>query len=362
MEFITDSNMKRIAIFLAMAVIASACRDNYRPLPRAEAPEILRNAFEQYLQDVQERDVNMHSIMVLQHGKVLLEKQFAPDTAHIMMSVSKTFTSTAVGFAISEGLLSLDERIVDIFPGQVPPDPQPWLGDMTIRHLLTMNSGHGTDPTNGVWKWDRGDLVKDDWVEFFMQWPIEYEPGSCYCYNSLGTYVLSAAVQKLSGQKVVDYLEKRLWEPLGIEKPRWDESPSGVNYGGWGLYLHTEDMARMGQCLLQGGVFNGRQVIPADWVREMSARQVDCVFAGTNSIKAAEAGIDPSGNDWMQGYGYQMWRCTHGAFRADGAFGQYIIVMPDQDAVVVTTAGVKSMAEELYLIWKNIYPALDELK
>jgi len=358
--------MKRLSIIIiataAAALLLGACQNQYKPLPRAEAPEALGQAFGEYLKAIEEAKQDIHSIMVIQHGKVVAEKQFAPDTAHFMMSVSKTFTSAAVGFAIEEGLLHLEDKIVDIFPENVPAEAQERLGKITIRHLLTMNSGHGTDPTNDIWNINTGETEPCDWVSFFMKWPIEYEPGTCYCYNSLGTYMLSAAVQKRSGEKVNDYLEKRLWKPLGIEKPKWDESPMGVNCGGWGLYLHTEDMARMGLCLLQGGVFRGKQVIPADWVKEMSSYQVESVFAGINEQKAKEMGINPEGNDWMQGYGYQMWRCTHNAFRADGAAGQYIIVMPDQDAVVVTTAQVGRMHEEIYLIWKHIFPALDALK
>ena len=192
-----------------------------------------------------------------------------------------------------------------------------------------------------------------------MEWPLEYEPGTCYCYNSLGTYVLSAAVQKVTGQKIVDYLDSRLWQPLGIEKPKWQESPAGINTGGWGLYLHTEDLAKMGLCILNGGKFGKKQVIPAEWVAEMSANQVPSCPAGVNEIKMRERGVDPATSDWLQGYGYQMWRCRHNAFRADGAYGQYILVLPEQDAVVAVTANIGDMQEELNLIWDNILPALN---
>ena len=342
---------------LATAILfLSACNGKKNetpgPLPRAEASEAMDQAFEAYLQAVADSSVEMHSIMVIQHGKVLEEKQFAPDTAHIMNSVSKTFTATAVGFAISEGLLSLEDRIVDLFPDHVPAEASDTLSRVTVRHLLTMNSGHGTDPTYVT-------RVQDcDWIEAFMRWPFKYEPGTCYCYNSLGTYLLSAAVQKVTGEKVVDYLDTRLWQPLGIEKPFWQESPAGINTGGWGLYIHTEDMARMGLCLLNDGVFNGKQVIPAEWVREMKARQVSSCPAGVNEDVLRSYGFDPSTSDWFQGYGYQMWRCRHNGVRADGANGQYIILLPDQDAVIAATAHVDNMQLELNLIWDYILPAL----
>ena len=352
--------MKKTVLLVAMAALYMACSNPGGQLQRGKASAHLDTAFEAYLQEVEDSSENLHSIMVLQHGKVLEEKFFVPDTAHILNSVSKTFTSTAVGFAISEGLLNLEDKIVDIFPESVPEEPQEWLSRITLRNLLTMNSGHGTDPTYAA---RRGG---DDWIRAFMEWPIDYEPGTCYCYNSLGTYVLSAAVQKVTGQKVVDYLETRLWQPLGIRKPFWEESPSGINTGGWGLFLRTEDLARMGLCLLNDGQFGGKQVIPAEWVAEMSKPQAPSVNAGINEHKMKElvaehpeiSYFSPEKSDWVQGYGYQMWRCRHNAFRADGANGQYIIVIPDKDAVVVTTAHIQNMQQEINLIWDYILPAL----
>ena len=353
--------MKRIEILLAV-VLAVSCAGKPGPLPRAKASANLDEAFASYLQAVADSAEDLHSVMVLQHGKVLKEHFFVPDTAHVLHSVSKTFTSVAVGFAISEGLLHLDDKIVDLFPESLPDHVSDTLARVTIRHLLTMNSGHGTDPTGSTRTGD------GDWVKGFMEWPLQYEPGTCYCYNSLGTYVLSAAVQKVTGQKIVDYLDSRLWQPLGIEKPFWQESPAGINTGGWGLYLKTEDLARMGLCLLNGGKFNGKQEIPADWVKEMSANQVPSVNAGVNERIVREIQADPSNpayayfspenSDWVQGYGYQMWRCRHNAFRADGANGQYIIIILEKNAVVVTTANIPNMGQELNLIWDHLLPAL----
>ena len=351
-------NMKRFYLILSAALLLSACQTGLGPLPRGKATPAMDEAFASYLQAVSDAKENLHSIMVVQHGKVLEEKFFVPDTAHILNSVSKTFTSTAVGFAISEGKLSLEDRIVDLFPESVPENASDTLKRVTVRHLLTMNSGHEKDPTVPVRSRD------GDWIRGFMEWPQPYEPGTCYCYNSLGTYLLSAAVQKVTGEKVVDYLEPRLWKPLGIEKPHWLESPAGINTGGWGLYLRTEDMAKMGQCILQGGKYGKKQVIPAEWVREMSAKQVSSVPAGRAKAMLADPDnpawdrYKPEKSDWVHGYGYQMWRCRHNAFRADGAAGQYIIILPEQDAVIVTTAHLKNMQEEINLIWDHILPAL----
>ena len=346
-------------LFISFVILLAACTAN-GPLPRGKASPEMRQAFTAYLQAVADSSEDLHSVMVLQHEKVLCEKQIAPDTAHVLNSVSKTFTATAVGFAIEEGLLNLNDRIVDLFPKHVPDSASARLGEVTVRHLLTMNSGHGTDPTHAARTQDT------DWISAFMAWPIDYEPGTCYCYNSLGTYVLSSAVQKVTGQKIVDYLDSRLWQPLGIKKPFWQESPAGINTGGWGLYLHTEELARMGLCLLNDGKFGGKQVIPSAWVKEMKKNQVPSVGAGLNEnqmkeLLAAHPGLPaflPENSDWVQGYGYQMWQCRHGAVRADGANGQYILLLPEQDAVIVTTAHIGNMQQELNLIWDHLLPVL----
>ena len=352
--------MKKCFFLAAACALLMACGSPSDPLPRGKATPQLDEAFAAYLQAVADSAEDLHSVMVLQHGKVLEEQFFVPDTAHILNSVSKTFTATAVGFAIEEGLLHLDDKVVDLFPESVPDSVQEKATRITVRHLLTMNAGHGKDPTYAIRS------GKGDWIKEFLEWPVEYEPGTCYCYSSLGTYLLSAAVQKVSGQKVVDYLDSRLWQPLGIEKPHWLESPAGINTGGWGLFLHTEDLARMGLCLLNGGQFRGKQVIPAAWVAQMSANQVPSVGAGLNQMQmkeilAAHPGLPyflPENSDWVQGYGYQMWRCRHNAFRADGANGQYILILPDQDAVIVTTAHISNMQQEINLIWDHLLPAL----
>lgn len=313
----------------------------------------MATAMEQYLQHAEDQKINIQSVMVLQHGKVLYQKWLnggAPQEPHILNSVSKTFTSAAVGLAISEGRLSLDDKLISFFPDDLPASPSENLRKVTIRHLLTMNCGHESEPprrTDG-----------DTWVRTFLSWPVPHEPGTYYCYNSMGTYMLSAIVQKVTGQRVVDYLQSRLFDPLGIPAPRWDESPQGINCGGWGLYLRTEDLAKMGQLLLQQGKWKGKQILPADYIAEASRAQVPCQPAGMSPDRLAKSGLTPETSDWVQGYGYQMWRCRHNAFRADGAGGQYIIVIPDKDAVVINTADLRGMQAELNLVWDYILPVL----
>ena len=321
-------------------------------MKRAKPQSDMQAAMERYLQGAKDQNLNIQSVMVLQHGKVLYEKWTNGGEAqkpHILNSVSKTFTSAAVGLAISEGLLSLDDKLVSFFPDDLPAEPSENLKKVTIRNLLTMNCGHDTEPR-----------IKegDTWVRTFLSWPVEHEPGTYFCYNSMGTYMLSAIVQKVTGQKVVDYLQPRLFDPLGIEAPRWDESPQGINCGGWGLYLKTEDLAKMGQLILQKGKWKGKQVLPKDYAIEMTRKQVPCQPSWIRADKVAQSGLTIENSDWVQGYGYQMWRSRHNAYRADGAGGQYIIIIPDKDAVVVNTAQLNDMQAEQNLIWDYILPAL----
>ena len=321
-------------------------------LERVEADDDLTAAMEKYVQGAEEQKLNIQSVMVLQHGKVLYEKWWnggEAETPHVLNSVSKTFTSAAVGLAIGEGLLSLDDKLVSFFPDELPESPSENLQKVTIHNLLTMNSGHDREP-------DRSKA--DTWAEAFLNAPIEHEPGTYYCYNSLGTYMLSAIVQKVTGEKVVDYLQPRLFDPLGIEAPRWDESPQGINCGGWGLYLKTEDLAKMGQLLLQKGKWNGKQILPEEYATEATRKQVPCVPSWIRFDEIEKSGMTPENSDWVHGYGYQIWRCRHNAYRADGAGGQYIIVIPDKDAVVINTADLQDMQAELNLVWDYILPAL----
>ena len=314
---------------------------------RGEATELQEQGFQNFYDAIAERDQNVQSLMVVQHGKVIAEKWMnggEENTPHVLHSVSKTFTSLAVGFAINEGLVSLDDKLVDIFPDKLPEEQSDNLKAITVESLLTMSCGHYPDPS-GVTLWKEDEDTQLDWVEYFLSVPVIYEPGTFFCYNSIGTYMLSAIVQKATGEKIVDYLQPRLFDPLSIEHPLWKLSPQDICCGGWGLYLKTEDLAKTGQCILQGGKWNGEQVIPADWVQAMTTKHID------NSNHGGTI-------DWSQGYCYQMWRCTHNAVRADGAAGQYILIIPEKDAVVAITAELGDMQAELDTVWDFIYPVL----
>ena len=329
-----------------------------KSLPRGKAPESLQKSMPEYVRAIQDAKVNMHSIMVVQHGRVIGEQwrgDAAPDVPHILNSISKTFTSTAVGLAIAEGKLKLDDRVISFFPDQLPAEISPNLEKLEVRHLLTMSSGHDVDPTPLTRGEDSQEL---DWVRTFLAAPLTHEPGTFFVYNSLGTYMLSAIVQKVTGEKVIDYLYPRLFRPLGIVGATWQESPQGINCGGWGLYLKTEDLAKMGQFLLQKGKWEGKQLLPKEWVETATSAVVPSSPSWVRFDEVAQK-LDPETCDWVHGYGYQFWQCRHNCYRADGANGQYIIVIPEKDAVVAATADLQDMQQELDLIWQYILPALD---
>jgi CubicO group peptidase (beta-lactamase class C family) len=311
-------------------------------LPRStpEAEGISSRAVIEFVQAADKNVDTFDSFMVLRHGKVIAEGWWKPNSAaapHVLNSVSKSFTSTAVGLAIHEHKLKLDDRVVKFFPADAPLSASANLQTMTVRDLLTMSGGHDVEP-----KRDGGPMVKQ-----FLAQPVVFQPGTHFLYNTIGTYVLSSIVTKATGLTALEYLKPRLFSPLGIESPRWDASPEGNSLGGYGLYLRTEDIAKLGQLYLQKGKWNGKQLVPRNWVEQATSKQID-------NHKESHAQIGP---DWIEGYGFQFWRCRHNAYRADGAGGQFIVVMPDQDAVVAITADTGNMQGELNAIWDHLLPA-----
>ena len=294
--------------------------------------------------DAADKEVDtMNSFVLIRHGHVVAEGWWAPydrDTPHVLYSLSKSFTSTAVGFAIAEGKLTLDDQVVKFFPDEVPADASVNLRAMRVRDLLRMNTGNQLeapirpdDPTNTV-----------TWSKTFLTHPVPFKPGTHFLYNSPATYMLSAIVQKVTGMTVLDYLRPRLFEPLGFKDPVWVSSPQGITAGAYGLSVRTEEIARFGELYLRNGMWNGKQLIPAAWVQQATSMQTSNGSAPTS--------------DWDQGYGYQFWRSRHNSFRGDGAFGQYCMVIPELDAVVAITSGVRNMQQVMNLVWDKLLPAM----
>lgn len=290
----------------------------------------------------QEHPGEVHSFILRRYGEVVAQgwwSPYQPESPHMLYSLSKSFTSTAIGIAQEEGLLSIDDPVISFFPQKLPDEVSENLRAMRISDLLKMNTGHQEDATGRM-------MGNDSWVEGFLALEVEHKPGTHFVYNSGASYMLAAIVQKVTGESVEDYLTPRLFEPLGIRKHAWEMSPEGINMGGWGLNLTTGAISRFGQLLLQEGKWEGRQLVPAEWVREAT------------SLRTSN-GSNPD-SDWDQGYGYQFWMNTVGGFRGDGAFGQFCIVLPAQQAVLAITSGSANMGGIMKLAWKHLLPGMQD--
>ena len=346
------SRFSLILVSILLLIGSGSCK-NETPvtasLPRStpEAEGVSSEAIITFLDSAATSRHEFHSFMFLRHGRVIAEgwwDPYNPELRHTLYSTSKSFTSTAVGFAVSEKLLTVNDKVISFFPDQLPDSVSPFLADMTVKDLLTMSAGQSPEPTGAIRS------AGPEWVKSFLAYPVTNDPGSTFLYNSMATFMLSAIVQKVTGEMLIDYLRPRLFEPLGIEGMDWEISPDGINTGGWGLLLKTEDMAKFGQLYLQKGMWNDKQVIPASWVEEATTFKID------QAPDALQSKRDSS--DWMQGYCYQFWRCRNNAFRADGAFGQFIIVMPEKDAVIAITSESPDMQDEINMVWKYLLPAM----
>ncbi|ODS81958.1 MAG: serine hydrolase [Cytophagaceae bacterium SCN 52-12] len=285
---------------------------------------------------------NLHSLMIVRNGHVIAEgwwAPYAPEFKHTLYSLSKSFTSTAIGMAVGEGKLSVDDKVISFFPDRLPGQVSGNLAGMRVRHLLSMSTGHAKDTTPQLKESPEG-----DWIKTFLARPVDHEPGTLFVYNSGATYMLSAILQKVTGQHLTSYLAPRLFEPLGITDFDWETDAAGIETGGWGLRVKTEDIARFGQLYLQEGIWNGKTILSSDWIKE----------ATTAHILQPGKEEDRPKSDWLQGYGYQFWRCRHNCYRGDGAYGQYCVVMPDQKTVIAITGETSDMQLILNHAWEHL--------
>jgi hypothetical protein len=284
--------------------------------------------------------IGWHSFMLLRHGHVIAEawwKPFESSFAHTLYSLSKSFTSTAIGLLVKEGKLHITDKVISFFPDDLPATPDANLLQMQVKHLLTMNTGHGEDTMPKL------RASTNEWTKTFLAQPVAFEPGTHFLYNTGATYMLGAIVYKITGQTLEAYLGPRLFQPLDIKGYDWEKSPQGLNTAGYGLRVKTADIAKFGQLYLQKGKWNGKEILTESWVNEATSYQT----------KSQEGN-----GDWSQGYGYQFWRCKPGFYRGDGAFGQFCIVMPEQDAVLAVTSESWDMQKSMTTVWENLLPAI----
>jgi CubicO group peptidase (beta-lactamase class C family) len=286
-------------------------------------------------------DIELHSLVIIRHGQVIAEgwwSPYGPDRVHLLYSLSKSFTSTAAGFAVAEGLVDLDAPVLSYFPELDAEITDPRSRSMRVRHVAAMASGHRQETLERAVRTDPHEPVRG-----FLLIPPDAEPGTIFAYNQPCTYTLAAIVQRVSGQSLSDYLRPRLFEPLGIQTYGWHQYPAGRDIGFSGLHATTDAVAKLGLLYLQRGFWNGERLLSDEWVSEATRRQV-----------ANPAEPNP---DWRQGYGFQFWMARHG-YRGDGAYGQLCVILPDQDMVIATTGDTENMQGVLDAIWAEVLPAV----
>lgn len=334
---------------------------NHALLPRAtpSARGVDAAGIAAFLDDAAAAGLELHGFMLWRAGAVVAEgfwRPYAPGRVHMLHSATKSWTATAVGLAIGEGRFTLDDRVIGFFPEHRPARVSDNLAAMTVGDLLTMRTGHASGISGGEW---RG--LATSWIAAFLAEPVPEPPGRTFIYSSASSYMLSAIVSRTTGHSVQDYLRERLGPPLGLGELRWDRSPEGISTGGNGLSCTLEDVLKFGVLHLQHGRWGGRQVLPADWVREATRRQVEHAFLGKLDGRRYQAptAADRAASERREGYGYHWWMTPHGGYRASGIFGQQCVVLPEQDAVIAITAGLPNTTPRLMrAIWTHLLPAL----
>ncbi|MCL1795458.1 MAG: beta-lactamase family protein [Clostridia bacterium] len=274
----------------------------------------------------EEHGLELHSFLMLRGGALIHESYFRDNEAerlHTLYSVSKSFMSTAVGLAQAEGALCLDDLLYGFFPEHAALCDSERKRRVTLRHMLMMSGGFENNEVRIFG--NKTDLLKNA-----LSQPVIHEPGTVFNYYTLGSYLLSAAFQRVRPEGIHAYLKRKLFAPMQITRSRWSKSSEKIDLGGFGLSLSAYDMTKLGQLYLQNGNWEGQQLLPQSWAREATAKQMD------NDRPEASA-------DWRKGYGYQFWRNGFGGFRADGMFGQYIVVLPEKEAVIVMTGNLNDM-------------------
>ncbi|GHB57458.1 serine hydrolase domain-containing protein [Persicitalea jodogahamensis] len=345
----TRRNFVKIASLSSVGFATLSSFEFARPLasglPRAtpESQGVDTEGILNFLQAIQVSDLQWHSFMLLRHGKVVAEAwwdPFAPEYKHTLYSLSKSFTSTAIGFLVSAGKISVDDPVLKFFPKEAPASPSENLQAMTIKNLLTMNTGQDADTLPAL-----RSAGEQSWVKTFLAQPVPHAPGSHFVYNTGATYILGAILHSVTGKTLEEYLEPRFFKPLGITGYDWEKSPQGLNTAGYGLRVKTEDIARFGQFYLQKGQWDGKQLLPASWIEEATSKQTES---------------QQGDSDWSQGYGYQFWRCKPGFYRGDGAYGQFCFVMPEQDAVLVMTSESWDLQKSMNIAYETLLPAFSD--
>jgi len=315
-------------------------------------------SLEGFIDVVKERNLGVDAVMAVQNGTILGLHRFTDTVIHNVFSVAKSHTATAIGFAIDEGKLSLEDKPVEMFADLVPEDIDPRWNDVTLYNLLTMTTGHGQPHLMAAERKKlRGEgetafpqEMIDEWILFAFSCPLVYEPGEKFSYGNLAPYVAGRMLEKAVGMSICDYLYEKFWGPVGVAKPRWDTDLHGHTFAASDLYLDIVDMAKLGQLYASGGIYEGKRYLSEEWVKQAGAYQV------------ASSYINPAGNaiDEEAGYGFYFWR-NHGAensYRCYGREAQFVIVLPEKNAVIAVQSMHSDVQRVLDVVWEQIYSQL----
>lgn len=311
-----------------------------------------------FLQSIREKEIDLHSVLLTQKGReetVWYADKWSVKWRENRYSLAKSITSLAVGIAIGEGVLDLEDKPSDYFADLMDTEPSLWQRQITLRHLLTMTAGYGREAIMPSFARDQ----IPDWTRYMMNVPVEHQPGEVFSYNNGSPHLCSAMITKKTGQTMLEYLKPRLFEPLGIPNPQWLTSPEGCTAGSGGLLLTPEEMLLLGRLYLQKGEWNGRQLVPAEWIASATSKQVD-TFKKNGKKEAGKVHQAAGGNtDSEAGYGYLVWRNSgERGYRAIGNGGQFIFVFPEKSAVLVLTARENLVQPMMDSVWEYLYPQL----
>src|SRR5579862_2175354 len=298
-------------------------------LPRATPASrgINAQAILDFLSDVSAAQFELNSFMLYCRDAVVAEGwwwPYRPDLIHMMHSLTKSVTVGAVGWALADGLFRLSDKVVSFYPEELPARVSDHLAAMTVKDLLTMQTGHDHQTSGALWR-----PIKTSWVAEFYKIPVVYEPGTKFVYTSAATYMLSAIISRTSGMPLYEYLKPRFFDRLGIRGEEWSPGPQDITPGANGLSWHTADALTLGVLYLQGGRWKGQQILPVGWAEEVHKPHVPGQ------------------------YGYQWWLGPNNVFFADGLFGQYSFVWPDQHAVLACTSAIAEQREEKF--WEVVF-------
>ena len=351
---------------LAIAPILSAVGGQFS-FPRAtpESQGVRSSAVSAFVERLNAEGDMAHAYMLIRHGKVIAEGCWAPYSAevpHALYSISKAFTSMAIGYAVEDRKMTLNDRVDWFFPEYAPTNEPGFARELRVRDLMQMASGHRRDPLSAA-----RSSGETNWPKAFYSVPVLDPPGLIFRYMTGNSCMLAQIHRKVTGAPdMIDYLKPRLFDKLGVADMYWDRQPDGTVFGGSGFHLRLEDLAKVSQLLLQRGVWRGERILPLWWVKQATSLQtpygsvMDPVLALHLGAKDAKGLPDPS-NDWQQGYGFQMWMGRHETFRLCGAYGQIGVVMPNEDIVCVVLAGGNGSNKlSVNALYDTILPSLSD--